>query len=82
LLKLCSLDGDDDANFKIDKADGPGREFLRNQQEDPRQDANHARQFVRGLIHASLRDGDGYVKGLTEKTVNSFIDDIFSLNMC
>eukprot|EP01124_Arcella_intermedia_P034985 TRINITY_DN8803_c0_g3_i1.p1 TRINITY_DN8803_c0_g3~~TRINITY_DN8803_c0_g3_i1.p1 ORF type:complete len:389 (-),score=121.06 TRINITY_DN8803_c0_g3_i1:59-1225(-) len=62
-----------DPSFKLRMLEGNGREFLWSVQEHPRSNPSN---FVRGLIHATFQDANGYVEGLTKEAVEAHINHI------
>eukprot|EP01124_Arcella_intermedia_P034984 TRINITY_DN8803_c0_g2_i1.p1 TRINITY_DN8803_c0_g2~~TRINITY_DN8803_c0_g2_i1.p1 ORF type:complete len:562 (-),score=159.03 TRINITY_DN8803_c0_g2_i1:96-1781(-) len=62
-----------DPSFKLRMLEGNGREFLWNVLENPLSDPEN---FVRGLVHATFQDANGYVEGLDKETIDAKITEI------
>jgi len=72
---------ENDSNFKIRQVGGASQEFLwylqKNRLHPPSSSSSTPDQvqyFVCHMIHYTLRDASGYVEGLTEEKVNSYIE--------
>ena len=68
-----------DPSFKMRVQGGSSCEYLWEVDFHP---PNEPTRFVRELVHATLKDAMGYVEGLTEKQVNSFVSEYFESRLC
>lgn len=57
--------------FKLRMLEGSAKEFLWQFTKDPNK---HRSSFVRGLVHATLSDANGYVEGLTREIIDNALD--------
>ena len=66
---------DKDGEFKMRMVDGAAREYLWSVTEHPIVPADKAKEdkFVHDLVHATFKDANGYVEGLTEGEIDDFI---------
>lgn len=60
-----------DPSFKLRMVDGAAREFLWTLTKKPT--AASAPKFIRDLVHATFRDGKGFVEGLTREQLDEYI---------
>ena len=68
--------------FKMRMVDGSAREYLWTVKEHPISPTDKTKQkeneFVQQLVHATFKDGNGYVEGLTKEEIDEFILEIQS----
>ena len=58
--------------FKMRQLEGSARDWLHG--EAASQLGSRSPEFVRGLVHATFRDNEGYVEGLSEQEVDEFLE--------
>jgi len=81
VVRIRSYLDEKDPTFKLRMTDGSAREYLwglqHHEDTEPLKDPDH---FVRQMVHATFRDANGYVEGLSEQQINEFIQLIQEYN--
>jgi hypothetical protein len=59
-----------DPSFKMRMVDGAAREYFWTLKKSP---VGCPEKFIREVVHATFKDGRGFVEGLTEEMIDDFI---------
>ena len=70
VVRIRSVLDKDDPSFKMRMVDGAAREYLWTVKTKP---SECPEKFVRDLVHATFKDGRGYVEGLSKEKIDKFI---------
>lgn len=62
--------------LKLRQLEGSAKEHLWQMQEEKRRPSDDESQFVRDMVHATFKDGDGYIEGLTKEKVDEYLNTI------
>ena len=70
MVRIRSVLDKIDPSFKMRMVDGAAREYMWSISKVPK---DGAERFIRGIVHATFKDGRGYVEGLSEAKIDQFI---------